>query len=155
MSFAKIGALALTQFDKVWVFDNDMALAHNIDELARAPTPAAVWHSAVAKFQFELGEACAVTTGLLGLSPSTSEFDRAMRYLHSQELASSVYDGGDQSFWRRFYRFYELPVRYHAHQLLRMPDADWDQIRVIHSISGMRAQSRVPSRLRPLIKYFY
>ena len=161
MSFAKIGALALTQFDKVWVFDNDMALVHNIDDLAFAPTPAAVWHTAIANFQRSWSEACAVTTGLLGLQPSAAEFERAVQMLddHPNRTRSATtlasYDGGDQGFWRRFYRFYELPVRYHAHQQLRMSDSDWDQVRVLHSISGLRDKSLLPKKLRKHIAYFY
>ena len=42
-SFHRIGALALTQFEKVVVMDNDMALFADIAELAAAPTPAVVW----------------------------------------------------------------------------------------------------------------
>lgn len=51
LTFGKIGALALTQFDKVFVFDNDMALAHNVDHLAFAQTPSAVWHTSMARWQ--------------------------------------------------------------------------------------------------------
>ena len=153
MSFAKIGALALTQFDRVWVFDNDMALVGNVDDLAYAPTPAAVWHTAIGAFQVKSGETCAVTTGLLGLSPSMADFRRAMRRLHS--ATENSYDGGDQGFWRKFYTFYELPVRYHAHQALVMPDREWEQVRVLHSISGLRSWSRLPDKLRSRIAYFY
>ena len=42
LSFSKIAALSLTQFDKVIVVDNDAALLRNMDELALAPAPAAV-----------------------------------------------------------------------------------------------------------------
>jgi hypothetical protein len=41
-SFSRLAALALTQFDKVIVLDNDMTLIRNIDELAAAETPAMV-----------------------------------------------------------------------------------------------------------------
>ena len=41
-SFSRLAALALTQFAKVIVLDNDVTLIHNIDELAAAETPAMV-----------------------------------------------------------------------------------------------------------------
>ena len=41
-SFSRLAALALTQFAKVIVLDNDMTLIRNIDELAAAETPAMV-----------------------------------------------------------------------------------------------------------------
>lgn len=154
LSFSKIGALALTQFDKVFVFDNDMAIVHNVDHLARAETPSAVWHPAVAKWQWRHNESCAVTTGLLGLTPSRAEFDRAMRRLHSMG-DRSVYDGGDQEFWRTFYTWYELPNRYQAHQALNMPYSEWRQVRVLHAISGLRDVSRIPRDMRHLYTYVY
>ena len=154
LTFGKIGALALTQFDKVFVLDNDMALMFNIDELAFAPVPAAVWQSAVGPFQFKMKENCAVTTGLLGLAPSAAEFSRALNVLQ-HEAAVKRYDGGDQQFWRLFYTWHELPVRYQAHQQLDMSKEDWLQVRVLHSISGLRNKNLMPPELRPFIKYYY
>ena len=154
LSFGKVGALALTQFDKVFVMDNDMALVHNIDDLAFAPTPSAVWHSSVAQFQYKARETCAVTTGLIGLSPSASEYERATRVLAAMP-AKGTYDGGDQEFWRGFYApWYELPARYQAHQALDMPRQEWMQIRALHGIYGLRAYSHLPSDLRPFINYY-
>ena len=154
LSFSKVGALKLTQFDKVFVFDNDIALVHNVDDLAFAPTPAAVWHTAVAQFQFKAHETCAVTTGLLGLSPSTSEFERAMKVLADMPTRAS-YDGGDQEFWRIFYKpWKELPLRYQAHQALRMPLREWRQVASLHGISGLRSVSQLPTELRPYINYY-
>ena len=154
LTFGKIGALALTQFDKVFVFDNDMALAHNIDHLAFVQTPSAVWHTSMARWQWRHNESCAVTTGLLGLTPSAAEFGRALRHLYSMSN-KSTYDGGDQEFWRLFYTWYELPLRYQAHQALNMPARDWHEIRVIHSISALREVNRIPKDMRHLIKYYY
>jgi hypothetical protein len=153
LSFGKVGALALTQFQKVFIFDNDMALAHNVDELAFAPTPSAVWHTAVGPFQIMAKETCAVTTGLMGLEPSAEEFARAVSILDHGKL--KPYDGGDQQFWRTFYTWHELPVRYQAHQALRMPVSDWLQVKVLHSISGLRNRNLMPKVLRPLINYYY
>ena len=47
-SFSRIAALALTQFRKVIVMDNDMALRANIDDLASdgARAPGMVFHTA-------------------------------------------------------------------------------------------------------------
>ena len=154
LSFGKVGALALTQFDKVLVLDNDMALVHNIDDLAFAPTPSAVWHTSVAQFQYKARETCAVTTGLIGLSPSTAEFARAEQMLERMPTKSS-YDGGDQEFWRAFYApWFELPLRYQAHQVLNMPRHEWAKVRAIHGIYGLRSQSRLPRELRPFINYY-
>ena len=72
LSFSKIAALSLTQFDKVIVLDNDMALAGNVDELRHAEAPAMVWHPA-AKFMLHFGERCAVTGGLFVLRPSAAD----------------------------------------------------------------------------------
>ena len=156
LSFGKVSALALTQFDKVFVLDNDMALVHNMDDLAFAPTPSAVWHSSVAKFQFKAKETCAVTTGLIGVSPSIHEWRRALAHLTAMPAKGS-YDGGDQEFWREFYRdppWYELPLRYQAHQVLKMPHAEWTRVRAIHNIYGLRSASLLPKDLRPYINYY-
>ena len=154
LTFSKIGALALTQFDKVFVFDNDVTLVHNIDHLAFVETPAAVWHNALAGWQWKHNETCAVTTGLLGLSPSQAEFDRAL--LHMNSLGDrAVYDGGDQEFWRKFYTWNELPNRYQAHQALNMPYDQWHKVRVLHTISGLRDVSRIPKDMRHLYTYIY
>ena len=154
LTFGKIGALALTQFDKIFVFDNDMAMAHNIDHLAFAPTPSAVWHTAMAKWQWKHNESCSVTTGLLGLTPSRAEYARALQHLYSMGN-KSIYDGGDQEFWRKFYTWYELPLRYQAHQALNVRTADWHHIRVIHSISNLRSVNRIPKDMRHIYKYYY
>ena len=160
LAFSKIGALALTQFDKVFVLDNDMVLLGNIDHLAYAPTPAAVWHTALTPWQWRQNESCAVTTGLLGLTPSSSEFKRAKRHLAAMNRwagngSAVVYDGGDQAFFREFYVWYELPARYHVHQALKLPPDDWARVRLLHIISGFRDRSLVPQELRARIHYFY
>lgn len=70
-------------------------------------------------------------------------------------LWQSVYDGGDQEFWRQFYTWHELPLRYQAHQALNMPHEDWHEVRVLHSISALREVNKIPKDMRSLIKYFY
>ena len=65
------------------------------------------------------------------------------------------YDGSDQEFWRSFYRpIVELPLRYHAHQNLRMPQAEWRKVRVIHTISGFRTHDLTPPFVRSAMRYF-
>ena len=67
------------------------------------------------------------------------------------------YDGGDQEFWRSFYRpIYELPLRYHAHNgLISLEPHQWRRIRLVHAISGFKAlQNRVPSFVRTELRYF-
>ena len=124
-----------------------------------AETPSAVWHTSMAKWQWRHNESCAVTTGLLGLTPSASEFSRAITHLRGMNgggAERSSYDGGDQEFWRKFYDpWYELPLRYQAHQALNMPYDDWHRIRVIHSVSSLREVNRIPKDMRHHYKYFY
>ena len=164
LTFAKIGALALTQFDKVFVVDNDVTFLGNIDHLAYAQTPSAVWSTAMSPFQWKSNESCAVNSGVLGLSPSMAEFKRAIRHLAKMSRRSgqsgkknrtTLYDGSDQAFFREFYSWYELPARYHAHEALTFPPQDWSRIRLLHTISGFRDRSNVPKDLRKHIRYFY
>jgi hypothetical protein len=46
LSFGRLAALALTQFERVVVLDNDVTLLRPIDELAAAEAPAMVFHTA-------------------------------------------------------------------------------------------------------------
>ena len=88
-SFNRISALSFTQFDKVIVMDNDVSLLRNVDELASAPTPGLVWHSACS-FQLRLGERCGVTGGLFVLRPSAVEFARARTHLQAMYQRSGI-----------------------------------------------------------------
>jgi hypothetical protein len=36
-----------------------------------------------------------------------------------------------------------------------MPYADWHEMHVLHSISGLREVNRIPKDMRQHIKYFY
>lgn len=155
-SFNRISALSFTQFDKVIVMDNDMAILRNFDVLAAAETPALVWHSA-APFMLKLGERCSVSGGLFVLRPSTSEYERALAHLHGMYGGGKHfrYDGSDQEFWRSFYtRPYELPIRFHATNYLKMPREDWRQVHAIHFISGFKNfDTRLPTFVRNNMKY--
>ena len=139
----------------MFIFDNDVALMHNIDHLAYSQTPSAVWHPAVGAFQWARGEACAVTTGLLGLMPSQAEFQRALQHLYSNNSTKAKYDGGDQEFWMGFNTWYELPVRYQAHQVIRMHNSSWSDVAAVHAISGLRGSSLLPPFVRKHIRDFY
>lgn len=142
---------------QVIVLDNDMTLIGNIDELAHAETPAMVFHTATV---LPKKERSAPTGGLFVLTPSASEYERALAHLYSlnpptaknttrrAKAGSSMragpsfrcYDGSDQEFWRSFYRpLYELPLRYHAHTGLVMNISEWRGIKLMHNIQGFRA----------------
>ena len=151
LSFSRIAALGLTQFKKVVVLDNDMALAGNIDELAvHAEAPAMVWHTSTI---FASKEFSAPTGGLFVLEPSAQAFLNATRHLAQMNGRSPrrCYDGSDQEFWRDFYRaprtpLIELPLRYHAHNgLVTLKPAEWRKVKIVHGISGFKyLQDRCP-----------
>ena len=161
-SFSRIAALALTQFRKVVVLDNDMTMISNVDELAAAETPAMVFHTATV---LPRKERSAPTGGLFVLRPSRVEFERALVHLHAmnapqdhaQRKAYRCYDGSDQEFWRSFYRpLYELPLRYHAHTGLMMNASEWQGIRLMHNIQGFRAvYMRLPHAVRRHVRFFH
>lgn len=163
LSFGRIAALALTQFRKVVVLDNDMTLLQNIDELAVSETPAMVFHTATV---LPRKERSAPTGGLFVFTPNAAEFQRAMGHLYSLNPPSKggskgpsyrCYDGSDQEFWRSFYRpLYELPLRYHAHTGLMMNASEWRGIKLMHNIQGFRAvYHRIPSFVRQRIRFFH
>ena len=54
-----------------------------------------------------------------------------------------------------FYEWYELPLRYQAHQAIRMNESDWHEVSVLHAISGLRGKSLLPASMRRHITYFY
>ena len=162
LSFSRISALALTQFSKVVVLDNDMTALHNIDELALAETPGMVFHTATV---LPRKERCAPTGGLFVLTPSLDEYHAALRHLyalnypvkpHPGMSGRRCYDGSDQEFWRSFYRpLFELPLRYHAHTGLDMNASEWKQIRLIHNIQGFRSlYHRIPTAVRQEVRFF-
>ena len=159
-SFNRIGALALTQFDKVIVMDNDMTLFADIAELAASPTPAVVWHSAsVTPTNLRDREHCAVTGGMFVFRPERAEYERAIEHLrgmYNGTAARFKYDGSDQEFFRSFYpMFFELPIRYHATSYLKMPAAEWHRVSVVHAISGFRKfDQRFPAFVRKRIRHY-
>ena len=48
----------------------------------------------------------------------------------------------------------ELPLRYHAHQNLKMNITEWQKVRVIHMISGFRRRNRAPDFVFKRMRYF-
>lgn len=158
-SFARLAALALTQFRKVIVLDNDMTLLGNIDELHAAESPSMVFHTATV---LPKKERCAPTGGLFVFEPSASEFARALAHLHalnpwSRGPSQRCYDGSDQEFWRSFYRpLYELPLKYHAHTGLDMNLSAWRRVKLVHNIQGFRhLYHRMPSAVRQRVRFFH
>ena len=125
-------------------------------ELAEAETPGLVWHSA-APFMSKHGERCSVSGGLFVLAPSADEFARAKQHLASMYGTNTKfrYDGSDQEFWRSFYSNpYELPIRFHATNYLKMPTTEWKQVRAVHFISGFKNfDGRLPGFVRNYMKY--
>ena len=107
------------------------ALLRNIDDLAEAEAPGMVFHTATV---LPKKERCAVTGGLFVLEPSATEYSRAIHHLHHELNIGSnggrrCYDGSDQEFWRSYYRpITELPMRYHAHQFLKMNKSEWHKV---------------------------
>ena len=94
-------------------------------------------------------------SGLIRRAASPSRSHRNDRAGRAQNQGVRCYDGSDQEFWRSFYRpTYELPLRYHAHQNLKMSNAEWRKIRVIHTISGFRRRDRAPPFVRKAMRYF-
>ena len=151
-SFNKISALALTQFDKVIVLDNDVVLVKPLDALAAAEPPAAVFHTAVPRL-----DRCTVTTGLMVLAPSASEHARALRLLYEgMNYSTELADGGDQEFWHSFLpTFNELPIRYHAHVRLALNATEWWDVRMVHAIAQFAGRGwHIPKNITGRLRYF-
>lgn len=155
LSFNKIGALGLTQFKKVILLDNDMGLLKNVDHLAAVAAPAAAFHLVMNKEIARITRT-AITTGLMILGPSESEYERAIAHLGSLNYNVSQYDGGDEEFWHHFYPIYnEVPPRYHAHLLLPLNASEWTRVRVIHVIGAFAGRGwHVPKNITSKLKYY-
>jgi hypothetical protein len=151
-SFNKLGALAMTQFDKVIVLDNDVVLVKSLDELAFAETPAAVFHTAIPRL-----DRCTVTTGLMVLTPDLGEYRRGLTHMYEvMNYSVSRADGGDQEFWHSFLpAMYELPIRYHTHVRLAMNASDWLRVHMVHAISQFAGRGwHIPKNVTRLLRYF-
>ena len=159
LSFNKIAALSMTQFDRVIVVDNDVALLRNMDHLSYATSvPAATFHITLGPLARKTR--CAVTSGLLVLQPSVNNFQIAMRILNNMSYDRQIYDGGDEEFWHAYFRYtnllYELPMRYHTHRLVSMPIGDWHRVHMLHLINNFagRNKKKIPTTVSRVEKYF-
>ena len=136
-SFAKLRALALTQYDKLLVLDNDDVVLRNVDHLLApsTPTPAAV-------FGWKCYPRRELRAATLVLTPSTADFERATRLLN--EPSTAVYDDlGEQSVWRRLYPLvHELPVRYAAMRTADLPGPEWKKVAIVHDAHLIHDVSR-------------
>ena len=124
-SFAKLRALALTQYTKLIVLDNDDVVLRNMDHLAHAPAPGFV-------FGWKCYPRRELRASTMVLEPQASAWQRASELLGLESTA--VYDDlGEQSVWRRLYKVvYELPAGFAAMRTADLPAAEWPKVHVVH-----------------------
>ena len=124
-SFAKLRALALTQYDRIVLLDNDNVVLRNVDHLAHAPAPAFV-------FGWKCYPRRELRASTIVLQPSDTAWRRAIRLL--SEASTAVYDDlGEQSVWRRLYaRVHELPAGYAAMRTADLPATEWPKVHIVH-----------------------
>lgn len=150
-TFNKLQALRLTQYERVIVVDNDAALLGNIDHLGSV---AACVRNAGCSVAQHLSGHVPVERALRGhdwpdgvlFAPVLASYDKALRRLTDRHATrhgaarwrrpgvlaqlNQLYDRG----------MFELPIRYHAHNGVRMNESDWAEVRLLHIISGLRAK---------------
>ena len=147
-NFNKLSALNLTQFSRVIVMDNDCVVLKNIDHLASPSiaTPAAACHP---RRKYKL---CSFNFGVHVLTPSKEEADRLVQ---SYQVRGKLHNnGGEQEVWANFHKkIHELPIGYNAHHGLEMPRSEWDQVHVIHAVSG-HGVNRLPEHLNNRVRRF-
>lgn len=158
-SFFKISALSLTQFKKVIVVDNDMAMLRPVNELLFVPPPAAVFHTTIGPLQKRTR--CSVTTGLLVLQPSEESFVFAKRLLKLMNYTKERYDGGDEEFWLEYFTrrgeyLNEIPWKFHAHRLLNMQPDQWYEVKLLHVISALSGRGfTIPKNATAHVEKYY
>jgi len=136
-SFSKLRALALTQYTRLVVLDNDDVVLRNIDHLASRDMPAPA---------FVFGWKCyprrELRASTIVVAPSLADWQRARELLSSESTA--VYDDlGEQSVWRRLYRsVYELPAGYAALRTADLPAAEWSKVSIVHDAHLIHDVSR-------------
>ncbi|KAL1503926.1 hypothetical protein AB1Y20_012387 [Prymnesium parvum] len=133
-SFAKLRALALTQFERVILLDNDVVVFRNIDHLATLAAPAFV-------FGYKCYPRRELRTSLILLQPSRALWARAARLLRG---AAHVFDdNGEGSVWRQLHeQAYELPAGYAALRSSNFSAAEWAQVHVLHDPNLLRGCKR-------------
>lgn len=128
-SFAKLRALALTQFERLLLLDTDTLVLRNIDALLvaaqHAPAPAAV-------FGWKCFPRRELRTALLVLVPRREDWTRAERLM--ADASTAVYDDlGEGSVWRKLYpRVHELPAGYCALRTADLAADEWRRVSVLH-----------------------
>ena len=134
-SFAKLRVLALEQFAKLIVMDNDAIVLRNIDHLASVPAPAFV-------FGYKCYPRRELRAALMVLAPSRAKWARASELM--RDPATLVYDdGGEQSVWRRLYAsVHELPAGYAALRSADFSAAEWRHVHVLHDPNLLRKAGR-------------
>lgn len=136
-SFAKLRALALTQFDRVVVLDTDSVVLRNIDHLARPDLAAPA---------FVFGYKCAprreLRASLMVLRPSDEAWRSALRL--ARDPRTAIYDDlGEGSVWRHLFdAANELPVGYAALRPSDLPAAEWAKVHALHDPNLLRKTSR-------------
>jgi glycogenin glucosyltransferase len=134
MTFTKLRAFGLAQFDKLVLLDADTVVLRNVDDLFERPGFAAAP-------DFFLPDR--FNSGVMVIEPSAALFDT----LHEALVRVGSYDGGDQGFlnemvpdWYARPVAYRLPAGYnmhhfvfqflHAHEALRKRLKD--EVRIVH-----------------------
>ena len=151
-SFAKLATLALgSRFERLVVLDNDAVVLRNIDHVAAAPAPAAV-------FAWKCHPRRELRAALLVLQPSNWAHTRAQALLDDD--ATAVYDdNGEGSVWRALYPagWHELPAGYAALRSADFGADGWRRAHVLHDPNLLRKAGRagwkeagMSARLRPI-----
>ena len=134
-SFSKLAALSLRGFDRVILLDNDLVALRNLDHLASAPTPAAV-------FGWKCFPRRELRAALLVLEPSDAARRRADELLAA--AATAVYDdNGEGSVWRKLWpAWHELPAGYAALRSAGFDAASWARVSALHDPNLLRKAGR-------------
>lgn len=138
-SFVKLQVLALTEYERIVVLDNDVVALRNIDHLAS---------SAVETPAFVLDQKM-MNSGVMLLAPSAAEHARMQAFMQRNHSLHSVVrvGGGDQAVWHTFYpRTYELPAGYNAAGISNLSEADWARVHIAHPLGRGGCGSPHPAR---------
>ena len=169
-SFHHLKVLALTQFRQLIVLDPDVIALRNIDHLATAPAPGAVFrfkcfrHN---KGRPKDGERARpiweMNGGVLLLRPSESEHLRMQELMNCNNHSSQPQllrgkavgsrtipctahlhipnDPSDQSVLRHFLRaVYELPIGFNTFKTSNMSSEDWGRVHLLHDVDVSRSK---------------
>ena len=137
-SFAKLGILRLTQFDKILFLDSDCQVVRNVDHLVTLPTPAFAFHAP------DKG----LNSGVMVVSPDSKMADLALRLLNEPHLPGGLsrHGGSDQEAWvalfsMRQQHVHELPSGYNFRWGFQMSHEQRCHVHVVHMTShGLQRQ---------------